>query len=175
MTVIATVVRILCGKPEWIVQFGAPSRPNPSGSSIASCRTFRQPELPSSSLSRFFPPRSFKLPVGRTLRTVPDRLYAPKHLPWIKVELRILNESSCGSGLDLALEACWTRVRQDVHGSLPEERVMSVGVLLLTILAIALVGAIPVWPYSAEWTYGPSGAIGVLVLFVLVLMLTGQI
>ncbi|AXW63360.1 hypothetical protein LMG19089_02744 [Ralstonia edaphis] len=52
---------------------------------------------------------------------------------------------------------------------------MSVGVLLLTILAIALVGAIPVWPYSAEWTYGPSGAIGVLVLFVLVLMLTGQI
>lgn len=52
---------------------------------------------------------------------------------------------------------------------------MSVGVLLLTILAIALVGAIPVWSYSAEWTYGPSGAIGVLVLFVLVLMLTGQI
>ncbi|AMP38721.1 hypothetical protein LBM2029_14775 [Ralstonia solanacearum] len=60
-------------------------------------------------------------------------------------------------------------------GSLQKERVMSVGVLLLTILAIALVGAVPLWSYSAEWSYGPSGAIGVLVLFVLVLMLTGQI
>ena len=52
---------------------------------------------------------------------------------------------------------------------------MSVGVLLLTILAIALVGAVPLWSYSAEWSYGPSGAIGVLFILLHLLMLTGQI
>ncbi|MDO3517056.1 DUF3309 family protein [Ralstonia nicotianae] len=52
---------------------------------------------------------------------------------------------------------------------------MSLGVLLLIILAVALVGAVPVWSYSSGWSYGPSGAIGALVLFVLVLMFTGQI
>lgn len=52
---------------------------------------------------------------------------------------------------------------------------MSLGILLLIILAVALVGAVPVWPYSSGWSYGPSWAIGALGLFVLVLMFTGQI
>ena len=76
----------------------------------------------------------------------------------------------------MTLQACGTQRRPDYpHGSLHEERVMPVGALLLAILAVAIVGAVPVWPYNTEWSYGPSGAIGVLVLFVLVLMLTGQI
>lgn len=46
--------------------------------------------------------------------------------------------------------------------------------ILLIILIIVLVGAVPVWPHSANWGYGPSGLIGVLLLVLLVLVLTGR-
>jgi hypothetical protein len=49
-----------------------------------------------------------------------------------------------------------------------------VSTILLIILIIVLVGAVPVWPHSANWGYGPSGLIGVLLLVLLVLVLTGR-
>ncbi len=47
--------------------------------------------------------------------------------------------------------------------------------ILLVILILALVGALPTWPYSSGWGYYPSGGVGLLVLILLVLALTGRL
>ena len=49
------------------------------------------------------------------------------------------------------------------------------GTVLLIILILLLVGAIPSWPYSRSWGYGPSGILGVVLIIVLVLALTGRV
>ncbi len=50
---------------------------------------------------------------------------------------------------------------------------MSLGTLLIIILM--LVGTLPTWPHSSSWGYGPSGALGTIILVILILMLTGQL
>lgn len=52
---------------------------------------------------------------------------------------------------------------------------MSIGLILLIILILLLVGAVPSWPYSRGWGYGPSGGLGLLLLIVLILLLLGRI
>lgn len=52
---------------------------------------------------------------------------------------------------------------------------MSVSTLLLIVLILLLLGAIPAWPHSRGWGYGPSGVVGAIVLVVVVLVLMGQI
>lgn len=52
---------------------------------------------------------------------------------------------------------------------------MSLGTVLLVILILMLIGAIPSWPHSKSWGYGPSGGLGLVVIVVLVLLLAGQI
>ncbi|MFD0913963.1 DUF3309 family protein [Methylophilus luteus] len=47
--------------------------------------------------------------------------------------------------------------------------------VLLVILILALVGALPAWPYSANWGYYPSGGLGLVVLILLILALTGRL
>ena len=47
--------------------------------------------------------------------------------------------------------------------------------LLLILLILLIVGALPAWPYSGGWGYYPSGALGVILLVVLVLFLTGRL
>jgi hypothetical protein len=49
------------------------------------------------------------------------------------------------------------------------------GTVLLVILILLLVGAIPSWPHSRSWGYGPSGILGILLIVVLVLALTGRV
>lgn len=45
------------------------------------------------------------------------------------------------------------------------------GLIILIILILLLVGAIPSWPHSRNWGYGPSGGLGLVVVIVLVLYL----
>lgn len=52
---------------------------------------------------------------------------------------------------------------------------MSLGTIVLIILILLVIGAIPSWPYSQGWGYGPSGLLGVVVLIVIVLLLTGRL
>jgi hypothetical protein len=52
---------------------------------------------------------------------------------------------------------------------------MSITTILLIILILILVGAIPSWPHSRSWGYGPSGLIGVVLIVLVVLLLTGRI
>jgi hypothetical protein len=47
--------------------------------------------------------------------------------------------------------------------------------VLLVILVLALIGVLPAWPYSSGWGYYPSGGVGIIVLVVLVLLLTGRV
>ena len=52
---------------------------------------------------------------------------------------------------------------------------MGIGTILLILLVLLLVGAIPAWPYSRSWGYGPSGIVGIIVVVLLVLVLMGSI
>lgn len=47
--------------------------------------------------------------------------------------------------------------------------------ILLVILVLLLLGAIPAWPHSRNWGYGPSGGVGLLVVILLILLLMGRI
>jgi hypothetical protein len=47
--------------------------------------------------------------------------------------------------------------------------------ILLVLLVLLLVGALPAWPYSRSWGYYPSGGLGLIVVIVLVLLLTGRL
>jgi hypothetical protein len=49
------------------------------------------------------------------------------------------------------------------------------GLILLIVLIVLLLGAVPSWPYSRSWGYRPSGFLGVLLLIVLILFLTGRL
>jgi len=49
------------------------------------------------------------------------------------------------------------------------------GLLLLVLLILALVGALPSWPYSQGWGYYPSGGLGLVLVVVLVMVLLGRL
>ena len=53
--------------------------------------------------------------------------------------------------------------------------VMSLGTILLIVLILFLVGALPTWPHSRSWGYGPTGGLGLVVVVVLVLLLMGKL
>jgi len=48
------------------------------------------------------------------------------------------------------------------------------GTILVIILILLLIGAIPRWGYSSGWGYGPSGIVGILLIVVIVLALSGR-
>jgi hypothetical protein len=50
-----------------------------------------------------------------------------------------------------------------------------VGTILLVILVLMLLGAVPAWPHSRSWGYGPSGGLGLVVIILLILVLTGRL
>ena len=49
------------------------------------------------------------------------------------------------------------------------------GTILLVVLVLMLIGAIPAWPHSRSWGYGPSGGLGLVVIILIVLLLTGRL
>lgn len=52
---------------------------------------------------------------------------------------------------------------------------MTLGTILLIVLILILIGAIPAWPYSRSWGYGPSGGVGLIVLILIILLLLGYV
>lgn len=52
---------------------------------------------------------------------------------------------------------------------------MSIGTILLIVLVLVLIGAIPAWPYSRGWGYGPSGIVGLIVIVLLIMLFTGRL
>ena len=49
------------------------------------------------------------------------------------------------------------------------------GTILIIILVLALIGALPRWGYSRSWGYYPSGGLGLVLVVVLLLLVTGTI
>ncbi|MEO5677953.1 MAG: DUF3309 family protein [Usitatibacter sp.] len=49
------------------------------------------------------------------------------------------------------------------------------GMIILIIVVLILVGAIPTWPHSKSWGYGPSGIVGVVLVVLLILLVLGKI
>jgi Protein of unknown function (DUF3309) len=52
---------------------------------------------------------------------------------------------------------------------------MTLGTILLIVLILLLIGAIPAWPHSRSWGYGPTGGLGLVLVIVIVLLLLGRI
>ena len=52
---------------------------------------------------------------------------------------------------------------------------MSIGTILLIILVLLLFGALPAWPYSNSWGYYPSGGLGLVLVVLLLLVVTGRL
>jgi len=49
------------------------------------------------------------------------------------------------------------------------------GTILVIILILLLIGVLPTWPHSSGWGYYPSGGIGLILLIVIILALTGHL
>ena len=47
--------------------------------------------------------------------------------------------------------------------------------ILIVLMVLMLLGAVPAWPHSRNWGYGPSGGLGVILLIVVILLMTGRI
>jgi hypothetical protein len=52
---------------------------------------------------------------------------------------------------------------------------INMGVLVIVVLVLLLIGALPTWPYSSGWGYYPSGGLGLVLLILLILALTGRL
>jgi len=52
---------------------------------------------------------------------------------------------------------------------------MNLGTVLLIILVLALLGVLPTWPHSSNWGYAPVSVLGVVLIIVVVLLLTGRL
>jgi hypothetical protein len=49
------------------------------------------------------------------------------------------------------------------------------GTILLVLLVLMVIGAVPSWPHSRSWGYGPSGGLGLVLIIVIVLLVMGRI
>jgi hypothetical protein len=47
--------------------------------------------------------------------------------------------------------------------------------LLIIILVLVLIGAVPAWPHSRNWGYGPSGVVGLIVVVLIVMLFMGRL
>lgn len=52
---------------------------------------------------------------------------------------------------------------------------MTIGTIVLIIVVLLLIGALPTWPHSKSWGYGPTGGLGLVLIIILVLFLMGKI
>ena len=52
---------------------------------------------------------------------------------------------------------------------------MSLGTILLIVLILMLIGVLPSWPHSRNWGYGPSGGLGLVMIILVILLLSGRI
>ena len=72
----------------------------------------------------------------------------------------------------------WTRYGQRdfaANNKVKDDTIMTISTILLIIVILLLLGAVPAWPHSRGWGYGPSGILGLILIILLILMLLGRI
>ena len=47
--------------------------------------------------------------------------------------------------------------------------------ILIVVGVLMLLGVLPAWPHSREWGYYPSGGLGLIVLILVIMMLSGRL
>jgi hypothetical protein len=52
---------------------------------------------------------------------------------------------------------------------------MTISTILLIIVILLLIGAVPAWPHSRSWGYGPSGILGLILVVLLIMLLMGRL
>jgi hypothetical protein len=52
---------------------------------------------------------------------------------------------------------------------------MTASTIIIILLILLLIGALPTWPYSRSWGYGPGGVLGVIILVLIILLLMGHL
>ena len=65
-----------------------------------------------------------------------------------------------------------TRRWQSAAGRSQEDKVITI---LIVVLLLMLVGAIPAWPHSRSWGYAPSSTLGLILIILLVLAVSGRL
>jgi hypothetical protein len=83
-----------------------------------------------------------------------------------------LESSECFAGAGIACSAILEASRRL---QISEGESSMLGTILLIVLILLLLGALPAWPYSRSWGYGPSGIALVVVIILVVLLATGRI
>jgi hypothetical protein len=63
----------------------------------------------------------------------------------------------------------------DARRSTRREEESCMSTILLIVLILLLIGALPTWPYSSGWGFYPSGGLGLVLLILLILVLTGRL
>jgi hypothetical protein len=69
-------------------------------------------------------------------------------------------------------------VVEDVHQAercLKKRRRDMLGTILIVVVVLMLFGALPTWPHSRGWGYGPTGGLGLVLLILIILLLLGRI
>ena len=56
-----------------------------------------------------------------------------------------------------------------------QKRRNEMSTILIIVLILLLIGVLPTWPHSANWGYYPSGGLGLVLLILLILALTGRL
>jgi len=68
-----------------------------------------------------------------------------------------------------------TGARESGHRQNSTEGKLMLTTILIVVLILALLGALPTWGHSRSWGYGPSGGVGLVLLILIVLFMTGRI
>lgn len=66
-------------------------------------------------------------------------------------------------------------MRQNDEADVEEKRRNEMSTVLIIVLVLLLLGVLPTWPHSANWGYGPSGGLGLILLILIILALTGRL
>lgn len=74
-----------------------------------------------------------------------------------------------------AADSSWTALLKESDDDQIVEVAMSILTILIIILVLFFVGAFPTWPHSRNWGYYPSGGVGIILLIIVVLLLTGHV
>lgn len=122
-------------------------------------------------------------PEARPAGMLPATQAPPAALPWrnrgaVAAEVQraaMRSPPPRRAGRDLARRVRQSPAMGPAGTRLPEERLMSLSLLLLIVVIILLIGAVPAWPYSRGWGYAPSGILGIVLVVVLILLLTGRL
>jgi len=75
----------------------------------------------------------------------------------------------------MRLQLAWHCGGPSAYTEQTENKMSTLGLILLIVVILLLLGAVPRWPHSRSWGYMPSGTLGLVLVIIIVLVLLGHI